>query len=104
MSNADRAVRYTRRMGAQPGIERRDGLEAMPAGWAARLELQFAREGTRSVLVSRRHSGPLVVQKVLYPEGQDVCQVIVVHPPGGIVGGDSLTIDVDAGSGSQVQV
>jgi urease accessory protein len=46
----------------------------------------------------------LRVQKPLYPEGPDVCQVVIVHPPGGIVTGDSLAIDVDAHAGAHVQL
>lgn len=78
--------------------------DATAAGWAARLELRFTREDLRTVLASRRHIGPLRVQKALYPEGPQVCQVMIVHPPGGIVGGDSLAIDIVAGAGSEVQV
>jgi urease accessory protein len=75
-----------------------------PSGWEARLELEFLRESARTVLSTRRHIGPLRVQKALYPEGADVCQAIVVHPPGGIVGGDSLAIDVGVGAGAHAQL
>ena len=69
---------------------------ALAGSWAAHLTLGFGRDGTRSVLVQRDAAGPLVVQKPLYPEGEEVCHAIVVHPPGGIAGGDDLRIDVKA--------
>ena len=75
-----------------------------PAGWDARLELRFERAAFRTVLAARRHAGPLRVQKALYPEGPAVCQVVVVHPPGGIVAGDSLRIEVDAGPRAHAQL
>jgi urease accessory protein len=34
----------------------------------------------------------LQVQKALYPEGPRICHVTVLHPPGGIAAGDSLTV------------
>lgn len=63
------------------------------AGWAAELCLGFIRSGTRT-RVSRRHSGPLLVQRPFYPETDGCSHVYILHPPGGVVGGDRLTIEV----------
>lgn len=74
---------------------------AVQRGWVASLQLHFALNDEReSVLTRRLHKGPLVVQKPLYPEGKTVCHVMLLHPPGGVAGGDSLTVNVTAGSGS----
>ena len=68
-----------------------------PRGWQAELHLRFNRDGGPTRLVERRHKGPLVVQRPFHPEGVDAgkpCHVYLVHPPGGVVGGDELRIDV----------
>ena len=64
------------------------------AAWQARLALEYTRQGGRTALSGREHSGPLLVQKALYPEGDAVCHSIIVHPPGGIAGGDALKLEV----------
>jgi urease accessory protein len=68
------------------------------APWQASLRLGFARDAETTRLIERTHRGPLRVQKPLYPEGPGICHAIMLHPPGGVVGGDQLTIAVDAGA------
>lgn len=72
---------------------------AVPAAWQASLRLRFAERGVRTALVERRHLGPLLVQKPLYPEG-GICHVVILHPPAGVAGGDSLDIDVTVEPGA----
>src|SRR3569832_721178 len=72
--------------------------------WHARLELGFEVCGGRSSLTSRRHHGPLRGQRPFYPEGAGVCHVYVLHPPGGVVGGDELLIDVAVEAGAHALI
>ena len=74
------------------------------AGWHAHLALGFAKADARTRLVRRTHEGPLVVQKPLYPEGGDVCQCIIVHPPGGIAGGDRVELHADVADFAHAQL
>ena len=67
------------------------------AGWQAALHLGVERRDEESILALRRHSGPLRVQKALWPEGPGLVHLVMVHPPGGIAGGDQLSIDIDIG-------
>jgi urease accessory protein len=76
---------------------------ASQAGWRASLRLALrAREG-RTVLAQRSHEGPLVVQRPFYPEGP-VCHLYLVHPPGGVAGGDHLWLQLEAGADTHAVV
>ena len=68
-------------------------------GWPAYLHLGFHATPSKTILATRKRFGPLAVQRPFYPEGE-VCHVYLLHPPGGVVGSDSLQIDVTVDIGS----
>ena len=67
--------------------------------WHASLQLDYTLEGTRTV-ARHGHNGPLRILQSLYPEGDAVCHNVLVHPPGGLVGGDTLDISATVGPGA----
>jgi urease accessory protein len=67
----------------------------LETGWKAQLDLKFSELNNRTILSHRKHSGPLQVQKPFYPETNGTCHVYILHPPGGVVGGDRLNICID---------
>ena len=69
-------------------------LSQQNQGWYANLSLGFQRIAGKTVLAHRQRKGPLAVQRPFYPEGPR-CHLYVLHPPGGVVGGDRLAIDLD---------
>lgn len=78
--------------------------EFLERGWQARLNLGFVRVDRHTALKRRERYGPLLVQKPFYPEAGGVCHVYILHPPGGLVGGDDLKIDVDVGPGAHALI
>jgi urease accessory protein len=75
---------------------------AVASGWDAHLALEYQTVHGRTVLSRRQHSGPLMVQKAFYPEGPDLCHTIVLHPPGGVAGGDTLSISAQLAHNARV--
>jgi urease accessory protein len=69
--------------------------------WKARLALQASRDGDRTILHAQ-HEGPLRLLKTLYPEGEPIAHAVIVHPPGGLVGGDRLHIELDVQPGAHL--
>lgn len=66
-----------------------------PSRWEASIHLQLAQRARGTRLIKNQHIGPLYVQKPFYPEGDQVAHVYLLHPPGGLVSGDSLRISAD---------
>ena len=69
-------------------------VSPITSGWDASLKLSFAYHRNKTVLTGKKHSGPLMVQKPFYPEDNGCCHVYLIHPPGGIVGGDNIHLNV----------
>lgn len=72
-------------------------------GWEAQLRLKFALRAERTRVVERQRLGPLALQRPFYPEG-GICHAYLLHPPGGVVGGDSLEVELQLDNGAQALV
>lgn len=84
-------------------LEKDVAVMTKPREWKAALSLSFSEKNQRTVLSKRQHIGPLVVQRPFYPEGA-VCHVYLIHPPGGVVGGDALKINIELENNSHVLI
>ena len=76
---------------------------ASTAGWKGQLSLRYWRDGARTVALDR-HEGPLRVLQRLYPEGDGICHHVLVHPPGGVAGGDVLELQAELGAGTHAVI
>ena len=72
-------------------------------GWHGHLALSYHRDAETTRARSRHH-GPLRVLASLYPEGPSVCHHVLVHPPGGLVGGDVLELEIDLAANTHAVV
>jgi len=77
-------------------------FRSLSASWMAKLSLSYERTPIGAVLKKSLHEGPLRVQKALYPEGEDICHTVIIHPPAGIAGGDTLDIQVSVAKDAHV--
>jgi len=80
-----------------------------PVRWPARLTLRasadtFGLPAGTATRLHGAHVGPLRLLKTLYPEGPGIAHAVLVHPPGGLVGGDRLDVDVNVGPGAHLLV
>ena len=71
--------------------------------WHAKLALNYTQTVDKTS-VHFTHDGPLRILKSLYPEGPGICHNVLVHPPGGLVGGDVLDIDVRVTEGAHALI
>ena len=75
--------------------------------WRGALSLAYRSEplrGSARTVLHDRHDGPLRVLASLYPEAPAVCHNVLVHPPGGLVGGDDLGIALKVGEDAHALV
>ena len=71
--------------------------------WVAELSLRLGQLNGHTALLAAKHLGPLRVQKSFsQPDGS--CHLYLLHPPGGIVGGDTLAVEVRAEQGARVLI
>jgi urease accessory protein len=73
--------------------------------WHGTLDIDYrlaaaAHDGVQKTVGRALHSGPLRILRSLYPESPRVCHQVLVHPPGGIAGGDRLALALRLAEGS----
>jgi urease accessory protein len=83
-------------------------MEAMPPksepGWQAALDVELRARDGRTFVSRREHRGPLQIQRAFHPEGPGSAHVYLLHPPGGVVAGDHLQIDLATRDGAHAVV
>lgn len=77
--------------------------EQTDQNWKAYLNLSLELRADVTRMIPQKRFGPLTVQRPFYPE-QDTCHVYLLHPPGGIVGGDELELIINSEQNSQALI
>lgn len=71
--------------------------------WRGELHLHYRLEDGR-IRALDRHSGPLRVLKAHPGAHPAACEHVLVHPPGGLAGGDELDVWIEQEAGTEVRI
>lgn len=81
------------------------GAKQMPAqNWFASLSMTFAKRADKTALVHSTRYGPLGVQRTFNPDKTGCAHVYILHPPAGIVSGDTLVLHASAKTKAKVLI
>jgi urease accessory protein len=72
------------------------------AQWRARFSAHFYLAENQTRMGLTQHHGPLRVQRPYHPEPKDCLHFYLLHPPGGLVGGDRVSVNLDLGADTKV--
>jgi urease accessory protein len=72
--------------------------------WQAKLKINIAKTKRGSVVKRSEHIGPLYIQKAFYPQGPDLAHIYILHPPGGLVSGDQLDINIHVSTNAKALI
>ena len=72
-------------------------------GWRGFLSFSLVNAFGKTVVKDKRHLGPLIIQRPLYQEKDRPC-VLIIHPPGGIAGGDQLELEINFKARSKAMI
>ena len=86
-----------------PAPELSLATSAPTRSWPARLKLTTGFRRGRTRVLEKQQTGPLTLQRAHYPE-QDLAHLHLLHPPGGVVGGDTLDIEMISANQSRTLV
>lgn len=87
-------MNYLKKSSSSTLLSSNESHHQKATGWEAQLDLNYRMTPHGVDCNSQRHTGPLQVHRPLYPEGRSCAHSIILHPPGGVVGGDRLSINV----------
>ncbi len=85
-------------------VPQRDHLGTTNPAWRGALKINYRHHQGRTEVSQAYAKAPLRIQRPFYPESSGVCQSVILHTAGGMVGGDQLRLDLELGEQAQVLV